>query len=114
MNSSTESPCIGICSTVYGDDICRGCKRGYIEVIEWNRYTDQQKQVINQRLEQQMERVIAKFLIIEDAQKLKAQLDRVALRPPLYQNSSCCANALLRPTATKIDTLSACGLRAIP
>jgi hypothetical protein len=47
----TDSPCIGICSTTnVGDDICRGCGRTAIEVIEWNRYTDQKKVEINERL----------------------------------------------------------------
>jgi len=30
------TPCVGICSTVYGDEICIGCMRTYKEVINWN------------------------------------------------------------------------------
>lgn len=47
----TDSPCVGICSTSNcGDDICIGCGRTAMEVIEWNTYTDEQKIAINQRL----------------------------------------------------------------
>ena len=47
----TDSPCIGICSTTnVGDDVCRGCGRTAMEVIEWNSYTDQKKIEINERL----------------------------------------------------------------
>jgi len=114
MNSSTESPCIGICSTVYGDNICRGCKRGYLEVIDWNRYDPPQKQAINQRLQQQIETVVADFVIIEDEEKLKSQLDQVALRPPIYSSPFFWAYELLRLKAIQIDNLSAYGLRAKP
>lgn len=47
----TDSPCVGICSTTnVGDDVCIGCGRTAMEVIEWNTYTDQQKIAINERL----------------------------------------------------------------
>lgn len=47
----TDSPCVGICSTTnVGDDICIGCGRTALEVIEWNSYPDQKKIAINQRL----------------------------------------------------------------
>lgn len=46
----TESPCIGICSTTFGDDICFGCQRTYLEVIQWNTLSDEEKDRINQRL----------------------------------------------------------------
>jgi len=52
MNSKllTHSPCVGICSTTFGDDICYGCHRTYLEVIQWNTLNDTEKDSINQRL----------------------------------------------------------------
>ena len=44
------SPCIGICSTTYGDLVCRGCKRFAHEVVGWNGYAKQQRAAILQRL----------------------------------------------------------------
>ena len=46
----SDSPCIGICSTTYGDNICCGCNRHYLEVINWNTYSDEVKLAINLRL----------------------------------------------------------------
>ena len=46
-----KTPCIGICSTVYGDTVCRGCKRFANEVIDWNRYQQSEKQAVIDRLE---------------------------------------------------------------
>lgn len=46
----TDSPCVGICSTTFGDDICYGCKRTYLEVIQWNTMNDHEKDKVNQRL----------------------------------------------------------------
>jgi len=46
----SDSPCIGICSTTYGDFVCRGCKRFAHEVTGWNRYTDAQREVVWERL----------------------------------------------------------------
>ena len=46
----TESPCVGVCSTTFGDDVCFGCQRTYLEVIQWNALNDEEKHRINQRL----------------------------------------------------------------
>lgn len=46
----TQSPCVGICSTTFGDDICFGCQRTYEEVIRWNTMRDEEKHAINVRL----------------------------------------------------------------
>lgn len=46
----TTSPCIGICSTTFGDEICYGCRRTYLEVINWNTFSDEEKDRINRRL----------------------------------------------------------------
>ena len=45
-----KTPCIGVCSTGLGDDVCRGCKRFKHEVIDWNAYTHAQQYIIEQRL----------------------------------------------------------------
>lgn len=47
---SPESPCIGQCSTTYGDDICKGCGRTFIEVINWIIFDDAEKAAVWERL----------------------------------------------------------------
>lgn len=48
MNRKT--PCVGICSTTYGDLVCRGCKRFAHEVVQWNSYDPEQQTRIWARL----------------------------------------------------------------
>ena len=54
--SDTASPCIGVCSTVLGDEICRGCGRSFEEVLNWHQFSDEQKRAINRRLTEQAQR----------------------------------------------------------
>jgi hypothetical protein len=49
--NKASTPCLGICSTTYGDNVCKGCKRFAHEVINWNKYTIVQKELVNSRLE---------------------------------------------------------------
>ena len=39
-----------MCSTGIGDSVCRGCKRFAHEVIDWNSYTPEQKDIVDRRL----------------------------------------------------------------
>ena len=43
-SARTRTPCVGICSTTYGDDVCRGCKRFIHEVINWNSFNPEEKE----------------------------------------------------------------------
>lgn len=53
---------MGVCSTVYGDDACKGCKRYYDEVIAWNTWTLPQKRAVYARMADQMQSVMARYL----------------------------------------------------
>jgi uncharacterized protein len=44
-----DTPCVAVCSTTF-DEICRGCGRTYIEVAHWVAMTDEQKEVVWQRI----------------------------------------------------------------
>jgi len=49
--SAHDTPCRGVCTTTnLGDEVCKGCGRTAVEVIEWNSYTIEQKIAINRRL----------------------------------------------------------------
>ena len=43
----SDSPCIGRCSTTWGDDICKGCGRSNKQIREWPSYTSLEKKLIN-------------------------------------------------------------------
>lgn len=49
LSNLPDSPCVGICSTLF-DPICRGCGRTDAEVSNWVFYSEDEKQVIWQRL----------------------------------------------------------------
>ena len=48
--SSTYSPCIGFCSTTYGDDYCRGCYRHIREVLDWRQLSSLEKSFYYQKI----------------------------------------------------------------
>ena len=66
-----KTPCIGICSTTYGDQICRGCKRFSHEVTGWVKYDDAEKDIVNKRLEQFKITILQEKFEIIDAEKFK-------------------------------------------
>jgi predicted Fe-S protein YdhL (DUF1289 family) len=49
-NLEAESPCIGYCSTTFGDDMCLGCGRSAQEVVQWISLTDAEKKLIWNRI----------------------------------------------------------------
>ena len=61
-----QTPCIGICSTTYGDLICRGCKRFAHEVTGWNGYADAQRATVWRRLKDLRDAAVAEFVLIEN------------------------------------------------
>lgn len=72
MTAST--PCVGRCSTVFGDSVCRGCRRFSHEVIDWNRYTSVQRDFIWLRLDQQLDQIMLPMVGIQDETQLSGFL----------------------------------------
>lgn len=56
------TPCAGRCSTVFGDAVCRGCRRFNHEVIQWNTYSADEKQSIWKRLDAQLDQILVPML----------------------------------------------------
>lgn len=69
-----RTPCIGICSTTYGDLVCRGCKRFAHEVVGWNGYRDSQRNLVWSRLHTLLGQSVRAHLRVVD----EARLRRVA------------------------------------
>lgn len=69
---TVRTPCIGVCSTTsLGDRICRGCKRFSAEVINWNSYSEPQKQAVQARINQLTSQIMADKFRIFDRQRLE-------------------------------------------
>lgn len=104
------TPCVGVCSTTFGDVVCRGCRRYLHEVIDWNRYSDEQKRLIWQRLDRVQEQVLAGAFRIDDPALLQAQLREHAI--PHREGASPWSHlaALLRAGARRLPGLGEFGV----
>ncbi len=75
MSTSTvRTPCIGVCSTTFGDTVCRGCKRFLHEIVDWNRYSEAQKAIIWRRLDSLLTTVVDNYFAVTDPVLLAEQL----------------------------------------
>ena len=48
--STPDAPCIAICSTSQGDDICKGCGRSFNEVQNWTAMSPSEKRIVWRRI----------------------------------------------------------------
>lgn len=78
---------MGICSTTYGDLVCRGCKRFAHEIDQWNGFADDQRLLVWERLYKLREgallahaRIVDHDRLSERAETLKVP-DRESLSP---------------------------------
>lgn len=105
-----RTPCIGICSTGIGDDVCRGCKRFSHEVIDWNGYSHEQRRIIANRLESFLAQVVENYFVIVDQAKLAAQMTHQQIRFQREQNPYCWVFDLLKAGASQIENVADFGL----
>jgi len=111
MFAPVKTPCIGICSTALGDDVCRGCKRFAHEVTGWNGYSIEQRRLIIDRLDQFLVRIMSHKIDILDCRRLREslrlqQITVDASRAPQYW-----LYLLLKAGAGQIDRPEAFGFR---
>ncbi len=52
-HSTPDTPCIAICSTSQGDEVCKGCGRSFAEVQHWTAMTPVEKRATWRRISQQ-------------------------------------------------------------
>ncbi|WP_122847661.1 DUF1289 domain-containing protein [Pseudomonas viridiflava] len=109
-----KTPCVGLCSTVYGDLVCRGCKRFHHEVIHWNGYNEDEKRAVWLRLEQLLVQVMTAKLEIFDADKLQLQLVQRKIRFVPHQSEYCWAYQLIARGARVISQVEAYGFVLLP
>ena len=99
LKNRSTTPCLGICSTTYGDDVCKGCKRFVHEIINWPKYSMDERAIINDRLEE------FKLLILKERFKV-VDKDLFALK--LKENAINYNNSL-DPLTWIFDLLRASG-----
>lgn len=103
-----------MCSTTYGDLVCRGCRRFSHEIVNWNGYGDEEKLAVWARLNAFKEQVVLGRLEVLDAELLEEKLR--AHRVPFADADGPGVRAyeLLRRGARHMRRLEAYGLRALP
>lgn len=90
------SPCIGVCSTTYGDLICRGCYRFAHEVTDWNGYDGVQRLAVQGRLDALRAGAVGHHLGAERIAQLVALAGSVKLRRIAALSSQAIAYEVLR------------------
>ena len=113
-NQTIKTPCIGLCSTVYGDLVCRGCKRFHHEVIHWNGYNEDEKRAVWLRLEQLLVQVMAAKVEVFDPPALRNQLITRKIRFVEKQSEYCWAYQLIARGARVINQLEMYGMVLLP
>ena len=113
-NQTIKTPCVGLCSTVYGDLVCRGCKRFHHEVIHWNGYNEEEKRAVWLRLEQLLSQVMAAKVEVFDPAQLRMQLEQRKIRFVPHQSEYCWAYQLIARASRLISRLDAYGLALLP
>ena len=96
MSNSVTTPCVGICSSGIGDDVCRGCKRFAHEVIDWNSYTDEQRELILKRLDYLLIQIIKLKLYLFDSNKIINLLKEDDITFDKTRDPHCWAYELIR------------------
>ena len=105
-----STPCIGICSTTYGDMICRGCKRFAHEIVAWNGYTDDQRERVWQRLYALRDDATAVYVAIADARALRDAAHLARLERSANMSLLTLAYDVLRRRAPDLNHLHEIGL----
>lgn len=104
LDRPVKTPCIGVCSTGIGDNVCRGCKRFCHEVIDWNSYTPAQKQVIDERLRDFLSRCVSNKLRVTDRALLQWQLRVQQISYNENHDEYCWVFTLLKAGAGQISS----------
>ena len=106
-----DAPCIGHCSTIFGDAVCRGCGRFEHEVRDWHQWPWALRQSCLQRITQDLEQAVQALLSLHDAQQLEQQLQRHRIQAPALGGWPIQVYALLLAGAEHMQRWEAYGLR---
>ncbi len=75
----SSTPCIGICSTTFGDDVCKGCKRFSYEITNWGKFSNDERAVVNSRLEQFKVNILEEKFTITDRNLFESKMNEFSI-----------------------------------
>ena len=96
------TPCVGLCSTTYGDPVCRGCKRFAHEIVDWNRYAEPQKAAVIARLAALQAQVVLRYFDCVDVRLLEHALVSAGYRYRLDQPETSWIYYLMRQSQGRL------------
>ena len=110
QTAPVKTPCIGVCSTGIGDAVCRGCKRFSHEVIAWNGYTQDERRAVLQRIDILLEKIVARWVVINDCEILSSQLRLQQISFDSQRATASWVVELLKAGASQIEDPASFGL----
>ena len=113
MERKVKTPCVGVCSTVFGDQVCRGCKRFQHEVIEWNGYSDFEKETVWNRLEALKVLIMKSKITVKDETLLKTKLDALDISYYEKVDPHCWVFDLIKQASQSITDLKEFGVHPL-
>ena len=75
----SSTPCLGICSTTFGDEVCKGCKRFAHEIVGWTKYSEGEREIVNDRLEKFKIQILQHRFAITDKNLFESMLEEKAI-----------------------------------
>ena len=110
MSKRIRTPCIGICSTTYGDEVCRGCKRFSYEIINWNSFSPEEKEAIWKRLEKLKTQIMSSRVKIFDSELMNEGIKKYRLRVKDDLNDSSKAFEIIKQVSESFEDLMDFGI----
>ncbi len=75
----SSTPCLGICSTTFGDEVCKGCKRFAHEIVSWTKYSQEEREIVNDRLEKFKIQILQHRFAVTDKNLFESMLEEKAI-----------------------------------
>ena len=110
----SSTPCIGICSTTFGDDVCKGCKRFSYEITNWGKFSTDERTVVNSRLEQFKITILEEKFIVSDSNLFETKMNEFSLNFNSSLNPITWVFDLLRASSHEDLDLSEFGIEILP
>ncbi len=110
----SSTPCIGICSTTFGDDVCKGCKRFSYEITNWGKFSTDERAVVNSRLEQFKITILEEKFIVSDSNLFESKMNEFSLNFNSSLNPITWVFDLLRASSHEDLDLSEFGIEILP
>tara|TARA_Y100000992_G_scaffold157346_1_gene105231 strand:+ start:52 stop:501 length:450 start_codon:yes stop_codon:yes gene_type:complete len=114
QKNRSSTPCIGICSTTFGDDVCKGCKRFSHEITNWGKFSTDERAVVNSRLEQFKITILEEKFIISDNNLFESKMNEFSINFNSSLDPVTWVFDLLRASSNEDLNLSDFGIEILP